>query len=88
MNDIAVHYLGVQLDNRDITVNSPYTEKVLHSTLLDKDFVFGSGQGKWKNRWHIVKNLFKYRWKYTEIYQHSILRQLWYYAMGFVFKTE
>jgi len=88
MNDIAVHYLGVQLDNRDITVNSPYTEKVLHSTLLDKDFVFGSGQGKWKNRWHIVKNLFKYRWKYTEIYQYSILRQLWYYAMGFVFKTE
>lgn len=88
MNDIAVHYLGVQLDNSDIAVNSPYTERMIHSTLYDKDFVFGSGQSKWSNRWHIVTNLYKYRWKYKEIYQHSILRQLWYYAIGFVFKTE
>lgn len=88
MNDIAVHYLGVQIDNYGITTNSPYTEKVLHSALYDKDFVFGSGQSKWVNRLHIVKNLFKYRWKYKDIYQHSILRQLWYYVYGFLFKTE
>lgn len=88
MNDISVHYLGVHIDNSDITTNNPYTEKVLQSVFYDKDFVFGSGQGKWANTWHIVKNLVKYRWKYKEIYQHSILRQLWYYAIGFVFKTE
>ena len=88
MNDIAVNYIGVKVDNSDIITNSPYTEKVLHSALYDKDFVFGSGQGKWANRLHIVKNLFKYHWKYKEIYQHSILRQLWFYAMGYVFKTE
>ena len=88
MTDIAVNYIGVKLNNVDITSSSPYTEKVLHSTFYDKDYVFGSGKSEWANRWHIVRNLFKYRWKYHDIYQHSILRQLWFYVVGFVFKSE
>ena len=86
--DIAVHYLGVKLDNPQIVIESPYTVKVIHSTLYDKDYVFSSGQSGWANRWHIVKNLFKYRWKYSEIYQQSIIKQLYYFAIGFAFKTE
>jgi hypothetical protein len=86
--DIAVNYLGVKLDNLEIVTKSPYTERVIHSTLYDKDYVFCSGQTGWANRWHIVKNLFKYKWKYKEIYQRSVLWQLWRYAVGFVFKTE
>ena len=88
MTDIAVNHLGVELDIEVITTFSPYTEKVLHSTFYDKEYVFCTGDGGWKNRFHIVKNLFKYRWKYKEIYQHSILRQLWLYAAGYVFKSE
>ena len=88
MTDIAVHYLGVELDNPAISCTSAYTEKVLQSTLYDKDYVFGSGQTGWANRWHIVRNLWKYRWKYHQIYQHGILRQLWFYATGYIFKTE
>ncbi len=86
--DIAVHYLGVEIEDSCIITKSPFTEKVIHSTLYDKDFVFNSGHSGWANRWHIIKNLFKYRWKYHDIYQHSILWQVWWYAVGFVFKTE
>ena len=86
--DIAVHYLGVEIDNSIIVTKSPYTEKVIHSTLYDRDFVFNSGQSKWTNRWHIVRNLFKYHWKYRNIYQHGVLLQLWWYVVGFVFKNE
>lgn len=86
--DIAVHYLGVKLDYPQIVTISPYTEKVIHSTLYDKDYVFSSGEGSWANRMHILKNLFKYRWKYNEIYQRSIASQFWYYVVGFVFKTQ
>ena len=86
--DVAVNYLGVKLDNPTIVSTSPYTSKVIHSTLYDKDYVFSSGQSGWANRWHIVKNIFKYRWKYNQIYQHSVLRQLWFYASGYLFKTE
>ena len=86
--DIAVHYLGVEIENSSIVTRSPYTEKVIHSTLFDNDFVFNSGQSGWANRWHIFKNLFKYRWKYHDIYQRSVLWQLWWYAVGFIFKSE
>lgn len=85
MNDIAVKHLGIEFE---FASTSPYTEKVLRSTLYDKEYVFSSGESGWRNRFHIVKNLFIYRWKYHEIYKHSILRQLWYYATGFVFKSE
>ena len=88
MTDIAVHSLGVKLENSSITATSPFTERVLQSTFNDKDYVFGSGQSGWANRWHIVRNLFKYRWKYYDIYQRSVIWQLWWYAVGYVFKTE
>ena len=88
MTDIAVHYLGVKSDNIGISASSPYTERVLQSTFYDKDYVFSNGQSEWANRWHIVKNLFKYRWKYEEIYQQSVWKQLWWYISGFLLKTE
>ncbi len=86
--DIAVNLLGVRVSNPSIITKSRYTSKVIHSTLYDKDYVFSSGEGGWANRWHIVTNLFKYRWKYHQIYEHSIFRQLWFYASGYIFKTE
>ena len=86
--DIAVNQLGVKLTNTQIVTRSPYTAKVIHSMLNDKDYVFNSGQSKLVNRLHIVKNLFKYRWKYHQIYQESVLKQLWWFAIGFFLKTE
>jgi len=85
MNDIAANLLGVEFN---LALSGPYTEKVLQSTLNDKEYVFSSGERGWRNRFHIVKNLFKYRWKYHEIYQHSIFWQLLLFAVGFVFKNE
>lgn len=86
--DIAVSLLGVRLDNPSITTKSRFTNKVIHSTLYDEDFVFSSGKGGWANRLHIITNLFKYRWKYHQVFQHSIIRQLYYYVIGFLLKTE
>lgn len=89
MTAIAVNYLGIKVtQDSQITTESPYAEKILHNTLYDDDYVFSSGESGWKNRWHIVKNLFKYRWKYEEIYQQSVWKQLWWYVSGFMFKTE
>ncbi len=86
--DFAVNYLGVPLNNREIVSSCQYTAKVIHSTLYDDDFVFNSGKGKWANRWHIVKNLFKYRWKFHEIYQKSVVGQLWRFVRGLLLKKE
>ncbi len=88
MTAIAVRYLNVNLNDNKIIAESPYAKKILHNALYEDDYVFSSGENGWKNRWHIVKNLFKYRWKYEEVYQMSIYKQLWFYITGFIFKTE
>lgn len=88
MTHIAAQYIGVQISIPAIVKDSPYTEKILRSALYDEDYVFGSGKGEWYNRFHLVKNMFHYRWKYEEIYQTSVWKQLWWYATGFLFKTE
>lgn len=86
--DIAVHKFGITLPNLQITDNSLFTERVIKSTMSDNDYVFNNSKGGWYNRWLILKNLFKYRWKYHLIYQHSIMRQLWFYIIGYIFKTD
>lgn len=85
---ICAKYLGVNVLNPDITPDSPFADKILDSALYDDDYVFGSGEGSWHNRWHLVKNLFRYRWKYEDIYDESVWRQLWFYASGYLFHTE
>lgn len=87
MTDLAVNHVGVELKNPQIVAESHYTKKVLRSTLYDNDYVF-NGKGGWSNRWHILKNLIKYRWRYNDIYQRSIIVQAWYYVTGYLFKTE
>lgn len=88
MNAIAVQYLNVNLNDNKIFAENPYTDKILHSALYDEDYVFNSGKSGWANRLYLVKNMFHYRWKYKEIYQTSVWKQLWWYASGYLFKTE
>lgn len=88
MTDIAAKYIGVKITNPAIVKDSPYADKILRNALYEDDYVFSSGESGWHNRWHLVKNLWKYRWKYEEIYQTSVWKQLWWYASGYLFKTE
>lgn len=88
MNMIALRYFRIQGKYSVSSELSQYSEKIMDSVLHDKDFVFSSGESGWANRRHLIKNLFKYRWKYEDIYGISIWKQLWYYATGFLFKTE
>ncbi len=89
INTIAAKYLGIKVNNESLDVSeSPYADKIMHSALYDEDYVFNSGKSGWANRLHLVKNMFHYRWKYEEIYQTSVWQQLWWYASGYLFKTE
>ncbi len=85
---ICVTHLGVQITSPVITAESPYAERVLHSALYDDDYIYGAGESRWGGRWHLVKSLFKYGWKYKEVYQQSVWKQLWWYITGFLFHTE
>lgn len=88
MTAISCAYLGVEISNPDIVKDSVHTEKVLNSILYDDDYIYSESEGGWKEKWHIIRNLFHYRWKYEEICNESVWKQLWYYASGYLFKTE
>lgn len=88
VTEICSEYLGIKITNKVITKKSPYTEKVLRSMLYDDDYIYGAGEGKWQSKLHILRSLFRYRWKYNEIYQQSVWKQLWWYVSGYVFHTE
>lgn len=88
MNAIAYKYYKVKISHAISREQSKHADRIMQSVLHDKDFVFGSGEGSWHNRVHLITNLFKYRWKYEEIYQQSIWLQIWYYVTGYFFKTE
>ncbi len=83
---ISVTCLGVNLTNPQIVIKSDYSDKVLHSIFeRDQDI---KRTGGWRERFQIIKHLFKNKWKYDEIYQQSIWKQLWIYAKGYVTKAE
>ena len=85
---ICTKYIGVKIRIGQIETESPLAEKILDSALYDEDYVFASGEGAWHNRFHLIKNLFRYRWKYNDVYDQSVLRQLWYDVIGFLVHTE
>lgn len=85
---ICCDKLNTSITNPEIEYYRNYTDIIVDSIMMDNDYIYSEGEGKCKEKWHIVKNLFRYRWKYKEIYEESIWKQLWYYTSGYLFKTE
>lgn len=88
MTAISVEYVGIIIENTHIIKESPYVEKIMRSTLHDDDYIYNANETIWQSRWHVIRSLFKYRWRYEEIYQESVLKQLWWYASGYLLHTE
>lgn len=88
MNDIAEQKFGVELISTKIHTESRFTEKMVESILYDDDYVFSSGKSAWRNRFHLIHNMFRYRWKYKYIYRQSAFKHLWFYFSGFLFHTD
>jgi len=85
---ICVEELGIEIMNDQISTSSPYKEKMIHSILYDDDYVYGTNEGTWQRRIHVIRNLFAYRWRYRDIYQQSIWKQIWWHISGFFLHTE
>lgn len=88
MNTIAVKKFGVVKCADAMRCDSPFVERVVDSVLFDDDYIFNKGEGKWTERFRIVSNMIKYRWKYRDICEESVLKRFFLKIFGFVFKTE
>lgn len=85
---ICVDHLGLRITNSKIVAKSEFAHRMLHSILEDDDYVYSRSASKWEEKKHLIRNLFNYRWKYEDIYQDSVWKQLWWYMSGYLFKTE
>ena len=88
MNAICVDYLGLVVTNTNIVIDRRYSEKVLDNTLHEDSKIYNKGGGKWHSRFGVVRNAFKYSWKYREIAQYSMWEYLWSYVRGLLKKEE
>lgn len=88
MMDISVNKFGVEVHSNHVTTQCKFTDKVLNSILYDDDYVFSVDNTNWKQRFHLIRNVYKYRWKYEEIYDYSIKKHLFHTFCGFVFNLE
>ena len=85
---ISVDIFGLRINNPVIITTSPFASKILRSTMAGEDLIYDKKTGIWRGRWLILKNLFKCRWKYEEVYEERVWLQLWYYVSGVLFRTE
>lgn len=89
MNFIAKEYLGVQLKVSDIHVDGKYAEKIIQSTLYDDDYLFNSGKSDWTVRLLLIRNMLtRDKWRYRDIAQQNVWRQLWQIFIGFLNNKE
>lgn len=86
MNAIAIQKFGVEKRNTGMKHDSPFVEKVMYSILYDDDYIFNTNKGKLARRFHIVLNMFKYRWKYYDIFEESAIKLLCTKTLAFLLK--
>jgi len=85
---ICCRQLGIGINNDQIVAESPYANKILQNILYGDDYIYCKGESIWKERRHLIRSMFRYRWKYDDIFEESVWKQLWFYATGLLFKTE
>lgn len=87
MNAICVDYFGLVITNTQIYIDRTYEDKVLENTLYEDSKLYNKGS-KWYSRFGVIRNAFKYSWKFREIAQYSMIEFIWSYVRGFVFRAE
>ena len=68
MTTICVDKLGLELTNSHIRQKSTYAHLILKDIFDNQGKVYSRSLGKWASRWAVLRNIYKSRWKYNQIY--------------------
>lgn len=88
LNTIAVKYLGVELNDKRIFVDSEFAERTIESALYDDTSIYNRGKGQWYQRLHVIGNAFRYSWKYRDVAHYSMIGYVWQFVYGFLRRKE
>lgn len=74
LNAIIKHYFQVEIHNRDIAEDSTYMGRMMHSIIYEGDGVYNkAGMSLWRQRIAIVNNMISGSWKFSKIYNRSLI---------------
>lgn len=88
MNTIAVKYLGIIVNDKTLVVDSPYADRTIESALYDDYKIKNRGKGRWHERYGVIKNAFRFSWKYRNVAHYSMIGYLWQFVYGFLRRGE
>lgn len=88
LNTIATKYLGVELNDKRIFVDSKFAERTIESALYDDTSIYNRGKGQWYQRLHVIGNAFRYSWKYRDVAHYSMIGYVWQFVYGFLRRKE
>lgn len=88
LNTIAVKYLGVELHDKIIFVDSEFAERTIESALCDDSSIYNRCKGQWYQRLHVIGNAFRYSWKYRDVAHYSMIGYVWQFVYGFLRRKE
>ena len=88
MNTIAVKYLGVELHDKSIFVESKYAKRTIQSALYDDPSIYNRSKGRWYERWRVISNSFRYSWKFRDVAHYSMIGYVWQFVYGFLRRKE
>ncbi len=84
---ISTQYLGLTLENNDISTESKEHELVLND-LFEQNNIFNKGYSVWKSRFMTIKNRFRANWKYKKIYGRSMILSIVKQIIAFIMERK
>lgn len=89
MNCFASDYVGIEISHPRIKSRDCEMEKVVRNILYETNSVYNRpGLSLWQQRWAIVRNMFANHWKFSQIYQKSLIGEYCKALYGVVFERN
>lgn len=88
LNAAVNKYIGIDLDG-DVGQNNSNVERFMRSILYDDTAVYNNKYSSiWHQRYAIVKNMITSRWKFSEVYEKSLVLELLKSAIYAIFEKH
>ncbi len=88
LNTVAVEYLGAEWKDAAVSADSPFARKTVMSALYDDSSIYNRGKGRWYERMQVIRNAFRYSWKYREVAGYGMVGYIWQFIYGFIRRSE
>ena len=89
MTRLAVRYLGLRSDLFPVDAAlDPLADRVLNNMLHERRHLNDTGGNVWAKRFRMAAGIWQDRWKYRDIYQRNVYREMARFMFGFLLERN